>query len=298
MAAEHHNPIVRVPEGRPSRQLRVAATLTLFGLTTALLPLAAHASILWISDANDNIGRVDTVAQNVVALSVHNTGQQLTDIAFDNTGQMFGTTFTGLGTINQNTGAFGSRGTYSGESGMNALLGTSSGLLGGTFTSTNIYNINSANAGLSLFTNAPNTSSGDLAIHNGVLYGLGNSGGANTLNTLSGTHSAATLHVGSPAGATLSTLFGLADDGTTLFAVAGTEVYSVNPATAVLTPLFDYSLAENGQNLGAVTGAAFVIEGTIAPPPPVTGVPEPASLGLFGFGLLGLGLIAHRKRSV
>jgi hypothetical protein len=298
MAGEHHNPVARPPEGRPSRQLRVAATLTLLGLTTALLPLAAHASILWISDANDNIGRVDTTTGAVVASSVHNTGQPLTDIAFDSTGQMFGTTFTTLGTLNQNTGAFGSRGTYTGESGMNALLGTSTVLLGGTFTSTNIYNINSTNAALSLFTNAPNTSSGDLAIHSGVLYGLGNSGGANTLNTLSGTHSAATLHVGTTGGSTLSTLFGLADDGTTLFAVAGTDVYSVNTATDVLTFLFDYSLNENGQSLGAVTGAAFVVEGTIAPPPPVTGVPEPASLGLFGLGLLGLGLVTHRKRSV
>ena len=56
------------------------------------------------------------------------------------------------------------------------------------------------------------------------------------------------LHTGAT---TYGDVFGLADDGTTMYAVAGTEIFSVDVANATMTPLFDYSLAENGQNLGA-----------------------------------------------
>ena len=88
-------------------------------------------------------------------------------------------------------------------------------------------------------------------------------------------------------------MFGLADDGTTLYAVNGTNVYSVNPATAVLTLLFDYSLAENGQNLTAATGTAFMAEG---PPPPPPAAPEPASIALLGSALVGFGILRCRRK--
>ena len=252
---------------------------------------AAHAdTILWISDGTDNIGQVDITTQQVVSGSVHNTGLALTDIAFDAGGQMYGTTLTALAIINKNTGASGIVSSYVSESGMNALVGTgtNSQLLGASFQNTNIYRINDSNAALTVISTAPSTSAGDLAFAGNVLYGIGQSGGPNTLETLTGTIGQQVLHVGSAGGPTLSNVFGLADDGTTMYAVAGTEVYSVNLATAVLTPLFDYSLAENGQNLTSVTGAAFIGEGP-------AGVPEPATFGLLGVGLLGLGFFAQRK---
>lgn len=265
----------------------------LFAATMLVAPFAlqpAHATLLWISDADDNIGEVDTTAHDVVAGTVHDTGQSLTDIAFSSSGQMYGTTFTNLLTINRTTGASASVGSYAGESGMNALLGTSSSLLGASFQNTNLYAINPGNAALAVLEHAPNTSSGDLAIHAGVLYGLGNSGGDNTLETLSGSGNghAVTLHVGSALGPTLSDVFGLADDGTTLWAVAGTEVYSVDPATGIMTPIFNYALAENGQDLTTVTGAAFIAEGAVVNPL-ASSVPEPASLWPFLVGLVGLG---------
>lgn len=67
--------------------------------------------------------------------------------------------------------------------------------------------------------------------------------------------------------------------------VAGTEVYSVNLTNAVLTPLFDYSLNENGQALGGAFGSAFINE--------ASAVPEPGTMALLGSGLV---LVANRIR--
>src|SRR4051812_35533022 len=218
------------------RAINIAARLSAAGAISILIgAAAAHAApILWISDENGNIGQVDVATQSVVPGSVHNTGQLLTDIGFDSAGNLFGTTFTALYAINSGTGAATLRGTYTGESGMNALVGTTTAgsLLGASFSDNNLYTINTANAGLGVNKVLTAPSSGDLAFVGSTLYESAvGPGGADELLNATTNSVVGVFHVGTPAGPTLNNVFGLADDGTTLYAVAGTNVYSVNPAT-------------------------------------------------------------------
>jgi hypothetical protein len=207
----------------------------------------------------------------------------LTDIAFNSTGTLYGTTFTGLFTLNTSTGAATAVGNYSAAagSGMNALVGNGVNLFGASTAVASLFSINATNAALTTVRALPANSAGDLAFVGGTLFesAVDSNGADELVNASNGTVVGA-FHVGSAAGATLDSVFGLADDGTTLYGVAGTEIYSVDAITAILIPLFDYSTAENGQSLGAAFGAAFINEATLGT------VPEPASLALIGLGVL------------
>lgn len=259
-----------------------------FGVTPALA-----GPVLWISDASGNIGQVDIASGSVVAGSVHNTGQALTDIGFNSAGTLYGTTFGALFSLNTSTGAATGLGAYGSVNGMNALVGGGgTSLLGAAFTTTQIYSINPGSPGtLSNFAPSPMISAGDLAFVGATLYGSGTDiSGNNVLLNLSTNSIVDFFRVGSIAGPMLNAVFGLADDGTNMYAVNGTDVYTVDLATAVLTPLFDYALNENGQNLGAATGSAFIGEGS-------TDVPEPLTLSLFGVGCASLAAWRLRRKT-
>jgi hypothetical protein len=189
-----------------TKKYAVAAVLLSFGAAEA-----QAAPILWISDQNDNIGQVDIATQSVVAGSVHNTGQALTDIGFDAAGNLFGTTFTSLFAINTTTGAATLRGTYANVSGMNALVGTTTAgsLLGGSFTNNNVYTINTANAGLSVLKTVVAPSAGDFAFVGPTIYeSATSSSGADELLNVNTNTVVGLFHVGSTGGPTLNDVFG------------------------------------------------------------------------------------------
>src|SRR5271155_758291 len=131
------------------RSLETPGNLAAVALISVCLgAVSARAdTTIFLSDSNDNIGQVDINAQNVVAGSVHNTGQDLTDIAFNSSGNLFGTTFTNLYSVNQTTGAATNLGAYVSDTGMNALVGTTTAntLIGASNADNNVYLINTTN---------------------------------------------------------------------------------------------------------------------------------------------------------
>jgi hypothetical protein len=264
--------------------LKASTCLSVLAFATLMFGAAARAdTILWIDDTSDNIGQVDITTHSVVTGSVHNTGQSLTDIGFGTNGVLYGTTFSNLFSINTATGAATAVGGNNGIGGMNALVGsgTAGVLLGAANNTTEVYNISQTTGTVTNFKAVPLASAGDLAFAGSTLYESAVNGNADALVNDTTNAIIGNFHIGAT---TFAGVFGLADDGTTMYAVNGTEVYSVDLTTAALTPLFDYS----GHGLFTANGTAFVAEGAK--------VPEPGSIGMLGTALLGLGFLARRKR--
>jgi hypothetical protein len=212
---------------------------------------------------------------------VNNTGEILNDIGFIGS-QMYGVTFPNLFFINKTTGASTLIGSTFSDPGMNALVGAGTGLLGASNTTatTNIYSISPTTAALTVVATSPLPSAGDLAFAGSALFESAvDLNGFDRLVDVT-TH----LVVGqfhTPTIFGFSNVNGLADNGGIMYAVAGTEIYSVNLSIALLTPVFNYA----GHGLGAANGAAFDPPGTI---------PEPSTWMMMLLGFAGLGFLGYR----
>lgn len=234
----------------------------------------------------DNAGTLGTVNLATMAVSVIGaTGIGATDLAFSSNGTLYATSFTSLYQVNAATGVASQVGTYgSVANGINALVGAPNGVLyAAAFNTSTLYSIAPSPFTIStLPVNTGGNSAGDLAISaSGTSLYESQANGNLVRIAVAGTTVTSTV-----IGNTGNTgVFGLStgDDGVT-YAVAGTEVYSVNTNTAALTPLFDYS----GHGLSAANGSAFRSESRP--------VPEPASLAMLGAGLLATGIVRCRSR--
>ena len=281
--------------------------LAALGVATAMgAASAAHADVvLWIDDVNNNIGTVD-LTNHSASKFIGNAGTDgvLTDIGFTSNGTLYGVNFDNTYVINTTTGHATFLASNPNNSNLNALVGVgSNGLYGAANDTHTLYSFNTTTKNWSTLSGSTGgDSSGDLAPGNGVYYESESDGNADALFklTVSG-NSVSSTKIGdfNINGFTfgLGSVFGLADDGTTLYAVDGTTIYSVNTSNAALTELYDYSgkiCSGSGRNqtcLGDANGTAFLNEAT-------GGVPEPATWGLMivGAGLIGSQL--RRRQSV
>ena len=252
------------------------------------LPLTLGASIahavpvMHVDDSAGNLGTVDVATGNATVIG--NMGVTMTDIAFSPSGQLFGLTFTGFYSINPTTAAATFIGNHSVPGG-NALVFAADGTLyAAGFQSTSLFTINPATGAGTSLGSISVASGGDLAFNGGNLF-LATL--TNQLFLINLANLATSTAVG-PFG--VGSVFGLAtgDDGV-LYAVAGTQVFTVNTATGAATNPINYGL----QGLGSANGQSFFTEAGAPAPNPV---PEPTTLFLLGSTLTGMGLAAWRRR--
>ncbi len=257
----------------------VFAAMLGMGATTG-----AHAADpqVWVSDAKGNIGLVDVVTGGVTNL--HNTGHVLTDIGFVG-GTLYGATFTDLYSVSTTTGAATHVGAFpGGGGGMNALVGNGASLLGASAADNNLFTINPATAATTITgVLQPGVSAGDLTFAGGALYASEVDAANGNVDMLVNATTGTKIADFTTGGGTLTDVFGLATTTGQVYAVAGTQVYSVNLSTGALTPLGNWSSSQLGQAFGEAAAAA-----------PFPNIGE----GLLGFAAMTALLIGARHRGL
>lgn len=271
-----------------------AAALTVAGLGIFSAPPARAASpgpLLWIDDANGNIGTVD-VHTGAATLIGSEGGPILTDIAFDPSGNLWGIDYDVLYKVNKTTGRATEVGLTDIQDGNALVFGANGTLYAAGDGSTDLYTVNTTTGRGTEIGNIGFESAGDLAFNDGQLY-LSDTNNELVKITLGPSFSAKEI---GPLGFT--NVYGLAtgNDGV-LYGVAGTDIFSVNTATGQGTLTADYG----GQGLADAYGTAFVDEtqsGSAPPSPSPVPLPSAAFSALAMLGLIGLvGAIRARKHA-
>ena len=232
-----------------------------------------QAASIYVGDSRGNLGTVD-VTTGAVSL-IGNMGVQMTDIAVDSSGNLFGISFSRTYRINKTTAAPTLLGSHSISFGNALTFGPDGTLYGAGNRTTRLFSIDTATGAGTSLGNTGFFSAGDLAFNGGDLFLASTSSQLVNIdldNIAGGTAAVGFFGV--------LNMFGLAtgSDGQ-LYGTAGTNVYSIDTATGAAT----FSASYGGQGLGAAFGAGN----------PTLVVPVPAAAWM-GLSLLG-GLSFLRK---
>ena len=228
---------------------------------------ARAAPIMHVHDSSGVLATIDVVTGD--AHVIGSMGVQMTDIAFDPTGALFGLSFNGFYAIDPSTAAVTFIGSHPVPFGNALVFGTDGTLYAAGATSTLLFTIDPlTGAGMALG-DMGFESGGDLAFYDGGFYLASNTSQLVLVDLADLANTAAVGPFG------VSSVFGLAtgDDGM-LYGVAGTQIFSVDASTGAATSPVDYA----GQGLGNAFGQGFFTESG-APP-----VPEPGPLALLAAG--------------
>ncbi len=252
-----------------TQTLLITILAILFTLSISI-PLTYAGPTMWVDDVYGNIGTVDVSTGTTTVIG--NAGVQLTDIAFDGSGNLYGITFDTLYSINKTTAAAAPIGNLGVGQDVNGLTFSSGGTLYASGASGNLYTVNTSTGAATALFDTGFASGGDLAFNNGVLY---YTDGTHLLSIDLTAETASSIGVIGP-----YPVYGLAtlDDGM-LYAAANTSIYSVNTTTGAGTLTTTFS------GLGQAWGA------TTLP------IPEPSTFLLLVAGLAGIGFLRRRRMS-
>jgi hypothetical protein len=256
------------------------------GLVLTLLALASLSAsaqnLLYITDINGKVGTVNLTTDAVTVLG--SSGVVLHDIGFTSNGNLYADTSTALYSMNASTGSTTLIGSFGGAGNnlIDGLVGDGSELIATSYSTDKLYAVDVSPLSVTTLTGTLNgITNGDATFGaNGALYDILTNGDLDKV-TISGTTITSTV-IGDTGDKSVS---GMATSSTgQVFAISGTEIYTVDLNTAALTPFLNYA----GHGLSTVTGAAIASSGMLV-------VPEPGNVALLLAGIAGLAFYQRRR---